>query len=754
MAGRGIPTQWRQAGILLQIAFRNLLASRAKSLIVGGIILFGAVLVVVGSSLLDSIDSGMRQSIQGSLGGHIQVYDARSRDDLALYGGMMGESDIEPIEDFSRLKRTLESVPNVKTVVPMGIDVAFVAMGNLFDVALERLRGDVRRCTTTLSPPGGEGKGEGARRVTPAPLTPTLSPFHGERGKNTGGPCAASVDLEAQYEAHKAHVRRMATLLRDDLAQARVIADENGRDVADRARNRADLERATSDAFWQGFDRDALAALEFLENRIAPLSVDGGFLWVRYVGTDLDTFQRAFEGAQIVEGTAVPPGHRGILLGKLYAEEFLKLRTARRLDKIKDARDLLRKRIASDEELQRWVKENQASTRDILLQFDPIRARQATARLQRAMGTEEPDLQKLVVQLLATDDKNFDERYRIFYSELAPLLQLYPVKVGDSITIQAPSKSGYMNSVNVKVYGFVQFKGLEKSGFAGITSPMDIMSFRDLYGYMTAEKAAEIRKLKQSAGARAVSRENAEAELFGGGEVTGSARAGAIDENRLLAASPGSRKKEDLFDRVYSQDEIDGGVAKNAAVILKDPRRIRETIREIEAAAKREGLQIKAVTWQQASGMVGQFVTLARLILYVAVLIIFAVALVIINNAMVMATLQRVKEIGTMRAIGAQRRFVVVMLLVETVAVGLAFGAIGAALGAGVVWLIGAAGGIPATNDQMYFFFSGPSLVPRLGAASLGLSLIIVFVVSVLSGLYPALIATRVAPVEAMQSDE
>lgn len=152
--------------------------------------------------------------------------------------------------------------------------------------------------------------------------------------------------------------------------------------------------------------------------------------------------------------------------------------------------------------------------------------------------------------------------------------------------------------------------------------------------------------------------------------------------------------------------------------------------------------------------MVGQFVTLARLVLYTAVLIIFAVALIIINNAMVMATLQRVKEIGTMRAIGAQRRFVVLMLLVESVAVGLAFGAVGAALGAGVVWLIRASGGIPATNDQLYFFFSGPSLLPRLGVQSVAISLAAVLLVSILSGIYPAILATRVAPVEAMHSDE
>ena len=45
-------------GVILQIALRNLFASRWKTLIVGGIIAFGAILVVVGTSLLDGIDRG------------------------------------------------------------------------------------------------------------------------------------------------------------------------------------------------------------------------------------------------------------------------------------------------------------------------------------------------------------------------------------------------------------------------------------------------------------------------------------------------------------------------------------------------------------------------------------------------------------------------------------------------------------------------------------------------------------------------
>jgi ABC-type antimicrobial peptide transport system permease subunit len=195
-------------------------------------------------------------------------------------------------------------------------------------------------------------------------------------------------------------------------------------------------------------------------------------------------------------------------------------------------------------------------------------------------------------------------------------------------------------------------------------------------------------------------------------------------------------------------------VALNAALVLDRPEELRITLRDVQAASDRAGLGLKVVDWHAASGMVGQFVTTLRIVLYVSVFIFFVVALVIINNAMVMATLQRVKEIGTMRAIGAQRRFVLVMLLVETATVGLVFGLAGAALGGAGVWLVRAVGGIPATNDMLNFLFAGPALLPALGGASVAVSLVIVVVVSVLSGFYPALLAMRVTPVEAMATED
>ncbi|MGC4122007.1 MAG: FtsX-like permease family protein [Myxococcales bacterium] len=118
-----------------------------------------------------------------------------------------------------------------------------------------------------------------------------------------------------------------------------------------------------------------------------------------------------------------------------------------------------------------------------------------------------------------------------------------------------------------------------------------------------------------------------------------------------------------------------------------------------------------------------------------------------------MATLQRVKEVGTMRAIGGQKRFVLGMVAVETLAIGLFFGLIGAVLGSLGVLLLGVLG-IPAIGQEMQFVFSGPRLFPSLSGIALLVALGTVLLVSFLACLYPALVATRITPLEAMQSED
>jgi ABC-type lipoprotein release transport system permease subunit len=697
--------------LLLQVAFRNLFTSKIN-LLIGGIIFLGTLLVVVGGALLDSMDSAMSRSIIGSVAGHIQVYSDESKDELGLFGNMGGEPDLAAVDDFSRIKPVLEKHPNVKTVVPMGTSGALITSGNTVDLTLARLR--------------------------------DLYKKRAEGGETPG--------LRENIDSLKAHVRQMVALMEEELAKSRELLSDSARTPEEREA----VARARSEAFWSGFEQDPFGSLEFLENRIAPQIPDGDMLYIRYAGTDLNNFQSTFDRMEVVDGQPVPHGQRGMLLSKFFYEEYLKLKSARRLDLIKQERELNKKTIATDPQLQRWVKENQTQTREIVFQLDPIKTRLAVERLQKVLGSQETKLDSLLSAFLTTDDANFDARYAQFYAELAPLLELYRLRLGDSLTISALTRSGYMQSVNVRVYGTYQFKGLEKSALAGALNLMDLMSFRDLYGYLTADKKAELLELQKQSGVKAVARENAEDALFGedsGNTLVADATPGLINDQDSLSGAMDSLRRDDLVKRVYSQSEIEQGVVLSSAIILKDPEKLQQTIAELKQSAQDAGLKLRVVSWQQAAGIIGQFVLMAKLVLYAAVFIIFVVVLVIINNAMMMATLQRVREVGTMRAIGAQRSFVLGMVLVETLLLGLVFGAGGALVGSGVMAALGSAG-IPAGNEALYFFFSGPRLYPSLSAGNLIAAFIIVMVVSAISTLYPAFLATRVSPLQAMQTDE
>jgi ABC-type lipoprotein release transport system permease subunit len=706
--------------IIILIATRNLLASRLKTIIVGGIIFGGAFLVVLGTSLLGSVTSAMSRSIIGSVAGNIQVYSAKSKDPLEVVGTFnFDNADIDALDDFSKVRATLMKIPNVKDVVPMGISGAIVSSGNSIDIALSSLRDLIR-----------------------------------ER-RNKG----ANAELDANIADKRDHIRQMIKVLEGDLVNITELQNERAYAPEDIAA----VKKAASDQFWAEFDKDPLAGLEFLENRIAPQVIDADMLFLRYVGTDPSAFKRSFDRMKIVDGTTIPPGERGFMFAKYTYEDQLKLKTARRLDKMKIAIEERGSTIAKDAQLQQFVRDNSAQVRELILQLDGRKTALFRKKLQAKLGgasAQETDVAKLLSTFFQMDDGNFADRYKYFYAELAPSLDLYRIRVGDTLTIKAFTKSGYVQSTNLKVYGTFTFAGLEQSAEAGQLNLMDLVSFRDLYGYLTDDKRAEIAALKANAKTQDLTRENAEAALFGsktadeapGKTVTLDATPGASPDEALKGLA-GRLQREELAHRVYDPSQLQSGIVLNAAVHLKNPKLLEQSMKDIEAAGKEAGLPLKAISWQTASGFIGQFVNLAALVLATAMLIIFVVALVIINNALVMATLERVKEIGTLRAVGAQRRFILGMLIIEALAVGAIFGALGTLVGAGLVGTLGKFG-IPAANDVMTFFFSGPRLYPSIGLGSMIGALTIVLFVSALSSLYPAWLAMRVTPRQAMATEE
>ncbi|MFC1610577.1 ABC transporter permease [Myxococcota bacterium] len=688
--------------IMRLLALRNLFSHKVSSAIVGGIISFGTLLVVLGTSVLDTIDDSMAQSITSSLAGHIQVYAADAQDDLALFGGgFMGGAEIGTIPDFKRVRSELEALANVEAVIPMGIQMHTDVPASDIDIAITRLRGKI-----------AEGD-------------------------------------EQQIEILEQQIRSMADDLKAELAQQRTISDDDEKAKIDE--RLAVIEKVQSDAFWEELGRDPEPGLTFLDTKLAPLSLEGEMLFMRNLGTDLERFADTFDRFELVTGEMVPSGHRGILFAERFYEDRVKNLAARELDEIHEAVMVRGRKIAVDPETKDKARRLPGQYRRIAFELSPEDAAVLEGKLRELLPEESGDLNALITAFLTVNDDNIDERHRSFYEHIAPRIRLYRVNVGDTITLRSYTKSGYMKALNIKLYGIYRFKSLEKSDLAGAQNLMDLVSFRELYGIMTREKLAELDSIREDVGARDVTRADAEAVLFGGeDDVEGSAKTVGFEDDDVLG---GHALDVAIDDSTYDLAQVDDGLALNAAVILKDPTKIRETQAEIATLSEAKGLELQAVDWQTASGIVGQLIVVIRIVLYVAIFIIFLVALAIINNSMLMATLERTSEIGTMRALGARRSFVMMVFFLETLILGVVAGVVGALAGGAVVGLLGTSG-IPAANDIMIFLFSGPRLFPEVGASNVVFALVVILLVSLASTLYPALMAARVQPVVAMQAKE
>ena len=692
------------ARLLVRLAFRSLWSHKGKTLTVGSLVFFGTMLVVVGTALLDSIEFSMSRSIISSLSGHIQIYDADAKDDLALFGsGFMGADDIGEIDTFAPVKAALEGIDTVDVVVPMGLGRALTSEPNEIDRVLNQLR-----VAVTAS--------DKAAISTLATQVRTMG--H---------------ELEAEYGNIE-----------------RITSDSESVTKAKEA-----LATIKGDEFWAGLQgEEPESTLQYLETRIAPLASDGRMFYVGYVGTDLTAFAEHFDRFKVIEGEMVPDGQRGILLSGRTYERYMKHKIARDLDRIQRKREggMM---IVDDPLLTTYARGLSGQYQRVTFQLTPDDGKLVEARLREELPAVEGGLNELVQELLRVDDSNFDVRYALFYELIAPRIRLHPVDVGDVITLRAMTEGGYLKAVNVKLWGIFQFQGLETSDMAGAKNLADIVTFRELYGQMTGAVRGELADIKASVGLEAVAANDVEAALFGDedDDIDDESSDTGFDEFAEVDLSGQVARLREAATAPFDQAQIDQGLALNAAVLLRDATKLQETLAEIRAVVERDGLSVQATDWQTASGMVGQFITVVRLVLYIAIFIIFTVAIVIINNSMIIATMERVSEIGTMRAIGAQRSFVLAMFLLETLALGLVAGGAGGVAGAGVVSLMGHYGLSAGGVDIMVFLFSGPSLFPTVGLTQLAIGLAVIVTASVASTLYPAMIATRIQPVVAMQAE-
>jgi len=116
-----------------------------------------------------------------------------------------------------------------------------------------------------------------------------------------------------------------------------------------------------------------------------------------------------------------------------------------------------------------------------------------------------------------------------------------------------------------------------------------------------------------------------------------------------------------------------------------------------------------------------------------------------IVNAQLMAVTERFREIGTMKCLGALDRFVLRLFLLEAALQGGIGGILGALIGAGFSMV----GGLMKFGPVAVFQLSWLSVIE-----SLAVSVCIGFGLSLLGVLYPAMVAARMRPVDAMRVEQ
>lgn len=310
--------------------------------------------------------------------------------------------------------------------------------------------------------------------------------------------------------------------------------------------------------------------------------------------------------------------------------------------------------------------------------------------------------------------------------------------IGDTLVIQGMSSMG-MKLREVPIVGtYVQ---RDEGSMPEQLAFIDINTLRVMAGMTVGANEA----IKLSAeNTNMLSTENPD-ELFSSDLVVSPTSSSGFNEARLQAQ---------LADKTVSMkaNEADTGAWQFIVIRTKRPSDSASVIKELNDYFNKEGIAAVAGDWQKAAGPYGQSVDVIRIVFSIAISVLFIVAIIIIMNTFVISVIERTGEIGTMRAIGADKGFIRKLFAAESLTLSVIFSTIGASLALLVVTVIRL---LKISSGNMFFevLFGGKYISPFVTPLNFFGAILAMSLVGFLAHLYPVSVALKIQPVQAMQSE-
>ncbi len=298
------------------------------------------------------------------------------------------------------------------------------------------------------------------------------------------------------------------------------------------------------------------------------------------------------------------------------------------------------------------------------------------------------------------------------------------------------SENNSASDIRVPIKGIIRYRALNTMW--GHFAIMDIESYRRALGYFSA---ADTKVNVTPARKKLLESDNLDS-MFG--------------SESLIVSDKGSKDVNvDFTAKNLSTTEgmdVESGTYNLIFIKLKKGTSMDEGVDKLNAAFAGTNLGVRAVTWKKGAGPIGNMATIIKGALFVFVMMLFVVAIIIIVNTLTMATLERITEIGMMRAVGARKSFISSMFVGETAMLSGVFGGAGIVIGIIIVKLIPVMN-ITSDNDMVQLLYGGDKFMPILSFTDILLVILQLAVVTVITVLYPAKVASGIVPLDAISRD-